>query len=427
MISSAFQAAWEKLFRYFDVMPKIVKPSLVKDKLAVDPSKLVAECDDKTIAVVAILGNHYNGVYDPVWDIDALLTKVNKEKGYQIGIHVDAASGGFIAPFQSMGPNGPPPFDFRLDSVLSISASGHKFGESICGTGWLVFRQREDLSEHIAVAVTYLGGTCESMTLNFSRPASGPYVQFYKLLRLGKEGYRVKVEHQMEVTSYLRSFLANLKHPSGKPYFEILDGGDSCCLPVVAARLNTELDLKYDDIDLQHAVAEMHWYVSGYCMGFENFGHGNKFEALCTDIDEDSTMFRIVVKSNLTHMLAENLAESISAALDVLDKMESGYASVHATNFAMAETIVDDLLEKGGSKRMDASISGGTMLAIHAAAKWKRKMEQKEEQNQKAIEAADAAFKGKGTGKVLTSSDKKTNLSQLRRSRYPSAHRLAAC
>ena len=203
VISTAYQAAWEKLFRYFDVQPILVHPNLLTDKMSVDPKKLVAVCNEKTIAVVAILGNHYNGAYDPVWDVDTELTKVNQENGWQIGIHVDAASGGFIAPFQSPSP---PPFDFRLRNVLSISASGHKFGESICGTGWIVFRERKNLAEHIAVSVTYLGGVSDSITLNFSRPASGPYVQLYKLFRLGKSGYRSKVANQMAVGSLSARF-----------------------------------------------------------------------------------------------------------------------------------------------------------------------------------------------------------------------------
>lgn len=93
------------------------------------------------------------------------------------------------------------------------------------------------------------------MTLNFSRPASGPYVQYYKLLRLGKQGYSSKVSNQMSNAAYIRNFLKELKHPSGKPRFEILDGGEACCLPVVAARLNPEVQLPYDDIDLQHALS----------------------------------------------------------------------------------------------------------------------------------------------------------------------------
>ncbi|KAL7483135.1 hypothetical protein ACHAW6_008786 [Cyclotella cf. meneghiniana] len=328
VISSAYQAAWEKLFRYFDVEAKIVKPNLLKDKMAINAKKLVAECDEKTIAVVGILGNHYNGNYDPIWDIDKELDLLNAEKGWQIGIHVDAASGGFVAPFQELSGKGTPGhYDFRLPNVLSISSSGHKFGESICGTGWIVFRQREDLAEHIAVTVTYLGGSSDSLTLNFSRPASGPYVQFYKLMRLGKEGYMAKVENQMKVSAYLRNFISDLTHPNGQKRFQILDGGDTCCLPVVSARLNPDVGLHYNDKDLQHALSESHWYVSGYSLGFENPAT-YEFEDLFTDVDQASTMFRIVVKSNLSQGLAENLAQKIKETLTVLDDLDEGYEGV---------------------------------------------------------------------------------------------------
>jgi glutamate decarboxylase len=214
-----------------------VKPSV--STFTVDAKEMIDLVDEKTIAVVGILGNHYNGAYDKVWEIDAFITELNKEKGWQVGIHVDAASGGFIAPFQ----DGMPPFDFRLPSVLSISASGHKFGQSVCGTGWLVFRQRADLAEHIAISVSYLGGKCDSMTLNFSRHASGPYVQLFKFLRLGRPGYKALADNQMGVASFIRTALKGMKHPSGEPRFEILDGGEKHCLPVVGARLNPKLTL----------------------------------------------------------------------------------------------------------------------------------------------------------------------------------------
>ena len=231
--------------------PKFVKPRLANN-FSVDAKELVAQCDEKTIAVVGILGNHYNGAYDPIWYIDAEIGKLNAEKGYQIGIHVDAASGGFVAPFQ----DDMPPFDFRLDNVMSISASGHKFGLSVCGTGWVVFRHREDFAEHISISVSYLGGQSDSMTLNFSRPASGPYVQFYKFLRLGRPGYRAVVDNQMAVATVIRHALKKMESPNGKPRFQIIDCGDEKCLPVVGARLNPECDLAYDDIDLQHALSE---------------------------------------------------------------------------------------------------------------------------------------------------------------------------
>lgn len=322
VISTCYQAAWEKFFRYFDVDPKFVVPT-TKSKLRVDPNEVIAQCDEKTIGVVCILGSHYNGAYDPVWEVDPLLTALNEEKGYQIGIHVDGASGGFIAPFQE----GLPAWDFRLPNVLTISASGHKFGESICGTGWVIFRHRENLAEHIAVSVTYLGGHCDSMTLNFSRPASGIYVQYYKFLRLGKAGYARKVANQMAVAAYLRKFLMDAIDPAtGKHMFLSLDCGDTHCLPVVGARLNPEVTLDhFTDIDFQHALYESHWYVSGYSLAFENFTKGGKLEPLASDVGTHATMFRVVVKSNLTYNLAQDLVSHMKSVSKLLSHME-GYA-----------------------------------------------------------------------------------------------------
>ena len=192
VISSCFQAAWEKLFKYMD----------------------------------------YVGHYDPVWDVSRVVDEVNRERNLQVGIHVDAASGGFIAPFQTL-----PAWDFRLPNVLSISASGHKYGESCCGTGWIVWRERMNLSEHVATSVSYLGGKADSYTLNFSRPASGVYVQYYKFLRYGLAGYQQVCDNMMGNAKYIRDGLKAMTW-KGQPRFTLLDHGDQGCLPVVAARLN---------------------------------------------------------------------------------------------------------------------------------------------------------------------------------------------
>ena len=162
-----------------------------------------------------------------------------------------------------------PAWDFRLNNVLSISASGHKYGESCCGTGWLVWRQRKDLSEYIAISISYLGGLAESYTLNFSRPASGVYVQYYKLIRLGIEGYTNYCDMMMGYADRIRKALKAMTY-NGKPRFKILDDGNKHCLPVVAAMLNTECGFGYNDIDLQNALAQNHWYVSAYGMYLEN-------------------------------------------------------------------------------------------------------------------------------------------------------------
>jgi len=317
VISTCFQAAWEKLFKYMDIEPRIV-PTSIKT-FAMDPKDVKEAVDDKTIGVVCIMGNHYGGQYDPVQKIDEALTEINQAKGFQVGIHVDAASGGFIAPFQKYLP----PWDFRLPNVLSISASGHKFGMSVCGTGWVIWRQRKDLSEHVAISVSYLGGMGESYTLNFSRPATGVYVQFYKFMRLGTYGYAALEESMMSVAKYIRDGLKAMVY-NEKPAFEMLDDGDTGCLPVVSARLNLDLNLEYNDIDLQHAIAEDHWYVSGYKLSMTHPIDETK-QPLFVDADMTGTMFRVVVKSNLTKVMANDLLAAVKKALD--EKLDLPHAA----------------------------------------------------------------------------------------------------
>lgn len=185
---------------------------------------------------------------------------------------MDAASGGFVAPFQRYRREEQGDWDFALPSVLSISASGHKFGQSCCGTGWVVWRSHTDLAEHVAVSVGYLGGKADSLTLNFSRPATGVYVQYYKILRLGFEGFARLTDNMMAVATFIRRGLLAMKRPKdGAQYFQSLDALEAkgCCLPVVSARLNPDLadQIPFDDIDLQHAIAQYKWYVGAKKQG----------------------------------------------------------------------------------------------------------------------------------------------------------------
>lgn len=174
-----------------------------------------------------------------------------------------------------------------------------------------------------------LGGKADSYTLNFSRPASGSAVQLYKFLRLGREGYTRLCESQMATASFLRSGLAQMVHePTGRPLFRILDAGDAGCLPVVTAMFNPDLGLPYDSSDLQHVLSERHWYVGGYKMQF-NHPLTEEPMPLFTDADLETSMFRVVVKANLSRQLAVDLLESIREATRFLERTGAAYASMH--------------------------------------------------------------------------------------------------
>ena len=323
VLSTCFPAAWERLFRYMDFEPKLVLPS--QDTFTITAAAVEEQIDEKTIGVMCIMGNHYAGQYDPVWEIDDMLKRVNVEKGFQVGIHVDAASGGFVAPFQPELK----PWEFRLENVLSISASGHKFGESCCGTGWVVWRQRKDLCKHVAISVSYLGGKADSYTLNFSRPATGVFVQYYKFLRLGLEGYKSLCNNRMANAKYLRDGLKAMEL-TGKPRIKWLDAGDTGCLPVVACCLNPDLKLPYDDIDLQHVMMGHHWYVSGYMMSFLDPA-SEQTRPLFTDAEPAQTMFRVVVKADVTRPMIEHLLISFKSELRDMDELGHGFKHMHRT------------------------------------------------------------------------------------------------
>jgi glutamate decarboxylase len=160
----------------------------------------------------------------------------------------------------------------------------------------------------------------ESYNLNFSRPASGIYVQYYKFLRYGISGYQKICDHMMTHAQKIREGLEKMRF-EGKPRFIILDDGDKNCLPVVTAMLNPECNFEYDDIDLQHAISEHNWYVSGYKMNFED-PITKQDKPIFTDQDGSKTMFRVVVKNNINAIMVDNLIGSFTKTLEMLDSIE---------------------------------------------------------------------------------------------------------
>mmetsp|Transcript_122710 Transcript_122710/g.261873 ORF Transcript_122710/g.261873 Transcript_122710/m.261873 type:complete len:237 (-) Transcript_122710:75-785(-) len=176
-------------------------------------------------------------------------------------------------------------------------------------------------SERVAVA------QADSYTLNFSRPASGVFVQYYKFHRLGIKGYKALTENRMANAKYLRDAMKNMLF-QGKPRFVILDAGDTNCLPVVAAYLNPALKLAYDDIDLQHTMMGHHWYVSGYKMSFLDPAT-EESRPLFKDAPASQTMFRVVVKANVTRSMMDHLITSLKEVLEAMDSLGAGFQSMH--------------------------------------------------------------------------------------------------
>ena len=191
------QVCWHKFTRYFDVEDRPVP--LEGESWVTDPERAAAMCDENTIGVVAILGSTFTGDYENVEELSDALDRLQEKTGLDIPIHVDGASGGFVAPFLQPDLL----WDFKLPRVKSINASGHKYGLVYPGVGWIIWREATDLHPDLVFNVDYLGGTMPTLAINFSRPASQVVAQYYNLIRLGRSGYRAIHQACQEVAGNL--------------------------------------------------------------------------------------------------------------------------------------------------------------------------------------------------------------------------------
>src|SRR4051794_2007898 len=282
---------WEKFCRYFDVEPRIIP--LQEDRYTIGPDDVEPHVDENTIGVAAVLGTTFTGHADDIVGIDAMLTRLESERGIDVPIHVDGASGGFVWPF--LYPDSP--WDFRLDRVRSINVSGHKYGLVYPGIGWLVFRDSSDLAEDLVFYENYLGKTDATFTLNFSTGASMVLAQYYNFVRFGHDGYR----YVMETMQLNARALAGKLSASGD--FELIGAEHAEQLPLVAFKPAEERN--FDELDTaSQLAAERGWMVPASTL---------------PPNAEHVTIMRALVKQTLGHSLVNTLADDIAEACATLD------------------------------------------------------------------------------------------------------------
>jgi glutamate decarboxylase len=284
------QVCWEKFCRYWDVEPRLVPVSLEHTHLT--PERAVEHCDENTIGVVAILGSTFDGTYEPVHEIAAALDDLESDRGIDVPIHVDAASGGFIAPF--LDPD--LVWDFRLPRVKSINASGHKYGHVYPGVGWVLWRDSESLPEELVFRVDYLGGDMPTFSLNFSRPGAQVAAQYYNLVRLGRDGYTRVQQNCRSNAKWLAEQVGALDD------FETLSDGSG--IPAFAFRLRDGIDA-YTVYDVSEALRTRGWLVPAYRMP--------------KDI-EDVSVLRMVIRTGFTRDLAEILIDDLQRMVGRLEQ-----------------------------------------------------------------------------------------------------------
>ena len=293
VMSTAVQVCWEKFANYFEVEPRWVP--VTEDHLFLDGYELEKYVDENTIGVVAIMGQTYTGAYEPVKEIAAKLDEIQVNTGLDVKIHVDGASGAFIAPFCQPELE----WDFKVDRVVSISTSGHKFGLVYPGVGWIVWRNHERLPESMVFRCAYLGGDMPTLALNFSRPGAQVLLQYYQFLRLGFDGYRAVQQNSLDVAQYLSSAIAEIGP------FELVSKGDT--IPVFAWRLKADASPNWNLYDLEDRLRLKGWQVPAYPL---------------SDNLADVTLQRIVVRNGTSHDLARKLLEDIQHEVAFLEKLD---------------------------------------------------------------------------------------------------------
>jgi glutamate decarboxylase len=305
LVCGPVQVCWHKFARYFDV--ELREIPLERDATGMRPHQLRDFCDENTIGVVPTLGITFTGSYEPVKEICAALDTLQKEKGLDIPVHVDAASGGFIAPFIQPELE----WDFRLARVKSINTSGHKYGLAPLGVGWVIWRDSAELPEELIFRVDYLGGDMPTFALNFSRPGGEIIAQYYNFIRYGRDGYRRIQQACVDTARFLAGEIAAMG-----PFTVLYDGNGG--LPAVSYTLKDPAACGFTLYDLSDHLRMRGWQIASYPLPANR---------------QDTVVQRVMIRYGVSHDMVSVLAEHMRRALSELKQRAPAASAEHRPGF----------------------------------------------------------------------------------------------
>ncbi len=294
LVTGPVQICWHKFTRYWDVEHREIP--MEAGRLLMTEDEVLERCDENTIGVVPTMGVTFTCQYEPVKAVADALDRLQEQKGLDIPIHVDGASGGFLAPFCAADVE----WDFHIPRVKSINASGHKFGLSPLGVGWIIWREATDLPDDLVFWVNYLGGNMRDIALNFSKPGGQVVCQYYNFLRLGRNGYRKVHMACYKTAQYLASEIDKLG------LFELIyDGDTQHGIPAVCWKMKPELenDHAFTLYGLADRLRARGWQVPAYALPANQ---------------ENVVIQRILVRHGVSHDLASLLVDDIRSSVEHL-------------------------------------------------------------------------------------------------------------
>jgi len=292
LICGPVQICWHKFARYWDVDLREIP--MEGDRLIMTAEGVIKRCDENTIGVVPTLGVTFTCQYEPVKEVADALDQLQQDTGLDIPIHVDGASGGFLAPFVDPDLE----WDFRVPRVKSINTSGHKFGLAPLGVGWVVWSDKEDLPDDLIFRVNYLGGDMATFALNFSRPGGQIVAQYYHFLRLGREGYRKIQQACYDTAAYLADEIGKMG-----PFKVIYDGRGG--IPALCWSLKDGVNPGFTLYDLADRLRSRGWQVPAYSMPANR---------------QDLVIQRILVRHGVSRDLGDLLLNDMQRSMDYFKK-----------------------------------------------------------------------------------------------------------
>lgn len=292
LVCGPVQICWKKFARYFDV--ELREIPLLTGATGMAAEQVGRYCDENTIGVVPTLGVTFTGAYEPVREIAEALDALQDDRGLDLPIHVDAASGGFVAPFVQPDLE----WDFRIRRVTSINASGHKYGLAPLGVGWVVWRTVSDLPDDLIFRVDYLGGDLPTFALNFSRPAGEIIAQYYNFIRHGRNGYRALQQACLDTARSLADEVTAMG-----PFDMVYDGRGG--LPAIAYTLRDPMRAGFSLYDLSDRLRMRGWQIASYPLPPDR---------------QDTVVQRILIRYGVSRDMATMLADDIRCALTHFSK-----------------------------------------------------------------------------------------------------------
>ena len=294
IVCGPVQVVWHKFAKYWDVEMREVP--MAPGRYRMEPEQMLERIDENTMLVVPTFGVTYTGRYEPVLELSQALDTLADEKGIDVDMHVDGASGAFLAPFCAPEVA----FDFRIPRVKSMSSSGHKFGLAPLGVGWVIWRDVDDLPADLVFHVNYLGGDMPDFQINFSRPAGQIIAQYYEFVRLGREGYRAVHDASYATGRYLAARIAELG-----PFEMLCESDPAEGIPAVTWRIREGEDPGFSLFDLADRLRVRGWQVPAYTM---------------TGTASDVVVQRILIRQGVSRDLAGILLDDLQAAMAHFDK-----------------------------------------------------------------------------------------------------------